>query len=845
MTNSLVYRPLMLVLLGTLGVPCEAAERQAPGVVAHRGLLRHSPENTLASFRACLELRLGFEVDVRRSKDGHLVCVHDDTVDRTTNGTGAVSDLTLKQLQTLDAGSWFDLKFRGERIPSLHEILGLVARHKATCGVIAIDLKAPDVERDLVELAKAADVLDHLLFIGRAIDNVSVRERLRLADPATHVARVAHNHDEFTVALRDERADWVYFRYLPTADEIRRLRRAGKQSFIAGATVSGSMPDNWRRATRAGIDAILTDYPLALAQQLREGANQARNGDTTVAELFHNLSQRFIDQTPSLSPVSATALGDHRFDDKLDDVSEAARSRQRKLYRALLGDLVQIDRDQLSRAGQVDYQLLEHDLRHRLWNLERLQEWAWNPVLYTRLTGGSIYKLMARDFAPIDQRLEHAAARLEQFPRLHAQIRETLQPKRVPKVHAETAIKQNRGVLSILRNMVEPRLGELPDQPRQRLSKAIATATSAINEHQRWLESELLPEARGDFRLGKELYDEKLAFTLHSNLTRQQIHDRAASELTRVRREMYSIARQLLEKREPNRDLPANPSNEQQQLTIQAALDLAAADIPGRNEIVATAKQSVEVATAFVRDKDLVTLPPDPLDIILMPEFQRGVSFAYCDSPGPLDVGQKTFYAVAPLPTGWTDKQSRSFLREYNIRSVHNLTIHEAMPGHFLQLAHANRYSGQLRAVLASGVFIEGWANYAELMMCDEGFLDDDPLMRLVMLKWYLRSIANALLDQAIHVDGLQRDAAMKLMTVETFQEEREAAAKWTRAQLTSTQLSTYFVGFQEHRDMRSAAEKEWGKDFTLKRYHDRALSFGSPPVRFVRALLLDQPIPK
>jgi uncharacterized protein (DUF885 family) len=210
-----------------------------------------------------------------------------------------------------------------------------------------------------------------------------------------------------------------------------------------------------------------------------------------------------------------------------------------------------------------------------------------------------------------------------------------------------------------------------------------------------------------------------------------------------------------------------------------------------------------------------------------------------------LEVGQKTFYAVAPLPDHWTAEQSQSFLREYNTRSVHNLTIHEAMPGHFLQLAHANRHPGRLRSLLASGVFIEGWANYTELMMCDEGFLESDPLMRLVMLKWYLRSIANALLDQAIHVDGVQREAAMKLMTEDTFQEEREAAAKWTRAQLTSTQLSTYFVGFQEHRDLRSVVEKEWGNDFTLKRYHDRALSFGSPPIRYVRALLLDQPIPR
>ncbi|MBC7819502.1 MAG: DUF885 domain-containing protein, partial [Planctomycetaceae bacterium] len=253
----------------------------------------------------------------------------------------------------------------------------------------------------------------------------------------------------------------------------------------------------------------------------------------------------------------------------------------------------------------------------------------------------------------------------------------------------------------------------------------------------------------------------------------------------------------------------------------------------------------LEMTTEFVRKRDLVTIPPDSLDIFLMPEFQRGVSIAYCDSPGPLDVGQKTYYAVSPIPADWTEKQVGSFLREYNFRSIHDLTIHEAMPGHFLQLAHSNRSPRRLRALLSSGTFVEGWGVYSEQLMSEEGFLDRDPLMRLIALKWYLRGVANSILDQAIHVDGMNREDAMKLMVHDTFQEEREAALKWVRAQLTSTQLSTYFVGYQEHRDLRTAAEKSWADKFTLKRYHDGTLSFGSPPVRFVKALLLDEPIPE
>ena len=228
-----------------------------------------------------------------------------------------------------------------------------------------------------------------------------------------------------------------------------------------------------------------------------------------------------------------------------------------------------------------------------------------------------------------------------------------------------------------------------------------------------------------------------------------------------------------------------------------------------------------------------------------MPEFQRGIAVAYCDSPGPLDKGQATFYAVAPLPESWTDQQVESFLREYNMMSLQDLTIHEAMPGHYLQLALSNRYPSTLRAVLGSGPFIEGWAVYAEEVMVDAGYLDHDPKLKLSNLKWYLRAITNAIMDQAIHVDGMTRDEAMQLMVEGGFQEEREAAGKWVRAQLSSTQLSTYFVGYQEHKDLRAEIETARGDGFSLRDYHDTVLSYGSPPVQFVRALMLDESVPR
>lgn len=558
---------------------------------------------------------------------------------------------------------------------------------------------------------------------------------------------------------------------------------------------------------------------------------------------FEAISKRYLNEMMALTPVNATSLGDHRFDTQLDDVSAVGYQKRTALAHELLAQTQALDIRQLSRANQVDAKLLENELEYQIWRVEQLAEWRWNPLLYTELAGDSIYGLLSRDFAPFPDRLRHAAARLAELPRFLEQVRASLIPARVPGIHAETAVKQNSGVLSLIDQLIVPQLGSLTVTDQAALKSAVAQARSAIAQHQIWLEKKLLPAAKGNYRLGATLYDAKLRFTLDSPLSRQEIRSRAQSELTQTRATMYEIARGILQNQSDAASLPAAPTPDEQQAAIAAALELAYAQQPARDKVFETARHAFDATSAFVRAHDLVTVYDDPLEIVPMPEFQRGVALAYCDPPGPLDQGQKTFYVISPIPDDWTDAQVKSFLREYNIRSIDNLTIHEAMPGHYVQLMHANRYHSPLRAVLASGSFIEGWAVYAERMMVEEGFLDRELLMHLIQLKWYLRTIGNAILDQAVQVDGISRDDAMHLMTHDTFQEEREAAAKWTRAQLTSAQLPTYFVGVQEHLALREEVRKKWGKTFTLKRYHDTVLSFGSPPVRYTRELTLDLPI--
>lgn len=555
---------------------------------------------------------------------------------------------------------------------------------------------------------------------------------------------------------------------------------------------------------------------------------------------FSSIVDRYFDESSQLSPVGATSMGDHRFDTEINDVSATGRDRTATFYRVILAELGALKPSDLSRDEQIDRALLEHRLKAALWKQQELKEWAWNPLVYSGVAGGSIYSLMAREFAPLPERLNSATARLEKLPQLYSQTRMELQPHRVPKIHAETAISQNRGVLSIIKNTIEPQLDQLNRTDRQRLIKAIETAKEAVEEHQLWLEDELLPKAKGEYRIGKELFDQKLAWTLQSSLTREQIRERGLAFMNDLHERMYDMSKEIYAERFPYTEFPTHPSQAYKKAIIRSCLEMAYQDRPSADGVVEAANHSVKLTSDFLRENDIITLPDDPMEIIVMPEFQRGVSLAYCDSPGPLETNLKTFYAVAPPPASWTEAQVESHLREYNHRSLHNLTVHEAMPGHFVQLAHANRNPRKLRAVLSSGVFVEGWAVYSEWMMCEEGLLEDDLLMRLIVLKWYLRDVTNALLDQAVHVDGISKEEGMRMLVEDAFQEEREADGKWRRAQLTSAQLSTYFVGYLEHVDLRAEAEKRWGDGFNLKDYHDRALSFGSIPTQYVRSLLFD-----
>ncbi len=548
---------------------------------------------------------------------------------------------------------------------------------------------------------------------------------------------------------------------------------------------------------------------------------------------FQKLAGEFLQTYMTMEPEYATEVGDHRFDDRLKDRSKDALDREATVMKDALKALENIPPKELGKENQVDYEVLKNKLESTVYEIETVRSWAWNPLDYN--IGNSIYLLVGRDFAPLAERLRGVRGRLLGIPANVAAAKANL--AHPPKVHVETAILQNAGAIRLIRDDLKEFIEKAPEV-KDELAPAQAAAVAALEDYGKWLKGNLLPRADGDFRLGDEKFRTRLRYSLESTLSKEEILRRAEEELKKTQAEMFETARPLYARFFP--DKPA-PGEGDRALVCKAVLDRLAESHPDNDTIVPRAKSDLEACAEFVRAHELVTIPTEPVNVVVMPEFQRGVAIAYCDAPGALAKNEATFFAISPTPTDWTEARKSSFYREYNDFMLQDLTIHEAMPGHYLQLTLANRFKAptMVRGVFTSGMFAEGWATYAEQFMSGAGY--GGPEVRMEQLKMRLRLIINAILDQKIHTAGMTEAEAMTLMTQEGFQEDGEAAGKWRRACLTAAQLSTYFVGNAEVNDLARDYRARQGHALAgseVRGMHDQMLSFGTMAPRYLRVLM-------
>lgn len=606
----------------------------------------------------------------------------------------------------------------------------------------------------------------------------------------------------------------------------------GSQVLLDAHDFQLSKNDGVYRVVFNSVKQTLFTMLLCIACQLHVCA-QSKEGptDRRLDEFF----KAHLEETFALRPFDATLLGDHRFDHLLDDITPQARQRWLTQLRERLASLTrEFGQADLSADGKVDYAIFHDDLVRSIWLTENTKPFEEDPRTYGNYINDSVYSLLTQSTLPKEKNVENAIARMKQIPRIVATARETI--SNPPKPILETAILQNKGAISFYEKGIFELIGQTPQIDS--LKKAAADVVVELKKHQLFLEKDVLPKAQGDWRLGKEKFSRKLEMVLDVGWNADRVMQEADSEFVRVQRDMYVVARQLWSRYFPSKPLP--PDDDAGRRATIAMVTGAVSQEHGKPEaLILDARATVRSIQDFIREKDILRLPEtDRCQVIEMPEFRRGNSLAYLDSALPLDPNGSSYYAVSPPPAIWGEEKVRSFLEEYNRHMLQILTIHEAYPGHYVQLEYSNRSPSLIRRVLQSGVFIEGWAVYTEQMMLDQGYGNGELALRLNQLKFYLRAVANAILDHKMHCTDMTDEQALRFLVNEAYQSEGEARLKIVRAKQSSVQLSTYFVGRMAHYRLRQEIQRELGDAFELGRFHEAVLDHGSVPVKLLPQLV-------
>ena len=570
-----------------------------------------------------------------------------------------------------------------------------------------------------------------------------------------------------------------------------------------------------------------------LAQTPRKDA-ALMSADQSLTTFFRD----YLEADFQMSPLRASRLGDHRFDGQLDDLSMLARAKRVELVRQTVERLPQVvNYAQLSRDGQVDFEILRDRLKFDLWLDEHEKPYERDPRICSGLATDCVYVLLTQSTLPLEENVTNSLARMKLIPALLTAGRKALQNP--PRVLTETAIRQNQGAIAFYENELLALVGDTPQ--KEALKAARLPVIEALQQHQMFLETELLSRATGNWRLGKERFAEKLLLELDAGVTAEQVLQEAQANLVQTHRDMLLMARQLWGRYFPKEPLPAD-DEPGRRVTMQRVIEAIGLDHSQPDELARDAIATVSDLKQFIAERDILRLPePDRCRIIEMPEFQRGNSVAFLEAAPPLDTSASSIYAISPPPQDWDAARAKSFLGEYNRQMLRILTIHEAYPGHYVQLEYANRHPSMIRRILGSGVYAEGWANYCEQMILDQGYGEADLPLRMMQLKFFLRSLANSILDHKMHCTEMTDDEAMRFLTEDAFQGEGEARLKVIRSKQSSCQLSTYFVGRSAFMRLRREIQRDQGTEFDLSRFHEAALEQGSVPVKYLPELVKDR----
>jgi uncharacterized protein (DUF885 family) len=537
---------------------------------------------------------------------------------------------------------------------------------------------------------------------------------------------------------------------------------------------------------------------------------------------FDSLSKELVYDYLAFSPVSATAAGYHvhngiPLDEVLDDFSEQGLDQQRGFYTGFEKSIGEVDASKLDKEQKADLAIIKDTLSLTLLELNTIQSYKHNPTVYVELAGNALFNPFVLNYAPKEKRFGQIIKRLDKMPTLFEQAKANLVD--APEIWNRVAQEENQGNIDLIDKDLR---AEVPAAQKADYDKSAAKALDALRSFSAFLKDELSKKT-SDWRLGKEKYAQKFQYVLHTGKSPEQLLSEAEADLQKMRDEMTKLAAPK---------------------TVKQALDDIAKQHSTPDGFMDSAKKMLEQATAFVKEKGLVTMPArSNLQVIETPEFMRGIySVAGFDPAPALEPQLGAFYWVTPIPKTWSKEQVDSKLREYNNFGLQEITIHEAMPGHYVQFEYANDVQPEtrrlVRNIFGNGPYIEGWAFYTQQMMSEEGYLGGSKELRMSFLKQALRALANTILDVRLQTMGMTDQQALDLMMNDTFQEKSEATGKLQRAQLSSCQLPTYYAGWKGWLEAREQDKARRGAGFSLRDFHDRALKESAVPMPVLQELL-------
>ena len=547
---------------------------------------------------------------------------------------------------------------------------------------------------------------------------------------------------------------------------------------------------------------------------------------------FDSYKDQFVEALWKNNPEWASAAGYHKYDSVLLVPNEQNRKQNMQFAKAHLDSLKQYKLEKLSDNNKTDAQMMQNFLQGVIFNSSQLKAFEWDPSVYN--VSGAFAEILNGNYDSLDNRLRNFNRKMKTIPAYYEAAKSNIKNPTIE--HTELAIAQNLGGVSVFEKDLTTALSKsgLSETEKKAIKTNAETAVKSIKGFTAWLQKFENKSPRS-FRLGKDLYAKKFDLEIQSGYSADQVYQKALDYKKDLHQKMFVLADKLWVKY-----MDKQPKPTDKLLLIRQVIDKISLQHTTPENFQSEIEKQIPELTAYVKAKDLLYIDPSkPLVVRKEPDYMAGVAGASISAPGPYDKNANTYYNVGSL-SGWTAEESESYLREYNDYILQILNIHEAIPGHYTQLVYSNQSPSIIKSILGNGAMIEGWAVYTEKMMLESGYKNSDE-MWLMYYKWNLRTVCNTILDYSVHTKDMSKEAGLDLLTREAFQQQAEANGKWRRVTLSQVQLCSYFTGYIEIYDFREELKQKQGKDFDLKAFHEKFLSYGSAPVKYIRQLMLNK----